>query len=771
MLAPRIGQYRVLERIGRGGMGEIYTAHDDHLDRLVALKVITPQKLGDERARARFMAEARAAARLSHPFICQLYEVTETADGSPVIVLEYVRGRTVQQLTGTGRMTVEQISKFGREMAEALAAAHSQGVVHRDISGGNVMVTDSGHVKLMDFGLARVERRAVAAGDPTASVVSGFDSREVAGTPAYIAPEVLSGRPADARSDLYSVGVVLYQMATGHLPFGERADASLFSDVLTRPPVPARVYAPQLPWALERVILNLLEKEPGARIQTAEALAGALEGAARGDAPATGTARAVAVLPFKSLGQSTADQDLGVALADATITDLASVRALLVRPTSAILSYQNRAVDALSAGRELSVDAVVEGRFQRVGERIRVTVQLITTAEGRPLWGTKIDRSVDEMFSLQDEVARQVVRALQVQLSVRDEERLELVERTAGPAQEHYRRGLVLLLRESVETYNAAVEAFEQAIAIDPSFAAAHAGLARAYWHIMFSLAPEGDYYARAVAAADRAIALDPDLPEARLMRGRLAWSPQSGFHHAEAIRETAAAIAARPGMNEAHAGMGVILLHVSMAPEAMASFERAIAINPQDQWAFMHIAYCWCLLGEWTRGLRIATEAFERTPSAWAAYQVGLLELHLGRIHDAERTIERAARQFPGDVLFFPLRAVAAALRGDGADVEQQVGMTVRNRRNFGHYHHAQYDVACALALSGARERALFWLEEASANGFPCHSHFELDPWLQDLRSERRFELLIARLRAECDGYRALYRSLRTDSGAVGGS
>lgn len=766
MLGQRIGQYRVLERVGRGGMGEIYTAHDDRLDRLVALKVISSNRLSAARERERFLREARAAARLSHPFICQVFEVIET-DGTPVIVMEYVRGETVQRLTASRSFPPDQIGRFGREIAEALAAAHERGVVHRDISANNVMITDDGHVKLMDFGLAQVQVPvpSVHPNAPTSSRASIPEAQGVVGTPVYIAPELLGGARADARSDLYAVGVVLYRMATGHLPFGERAGGALFGEVLSRPPVAPRAYSPALPWALERVVLRLLEKDPTNRIQTAEALTSAFDSAARGEPPASGTARSVAVLPFRALGPSDVERDLGMALADATITDLASVRALLVRPTSAILVYQGRPVDALTAGRELSVDAVVDGSVQWLGDRIRVTGQLITTDEARPLWGTKIDRSADELFSLQHEVSRQIVEALQVQLSPRDRQRLQPAERAAGPAQAHYHRGRLLLLRESADTYSAAVEAFEQALSIEPSFAAAHAGLARAYWHIGFSLAPEADYYARAAAACDRALALEPDLPEARLIRGQLAWSPQNGFRHREAIIETIAAIAAGPGLNEAHASLGIVLVHVSMVAEGMAALERAIAINPQDQWAFMHLAYGWCLLGEWRRGREIAVEAFRRAPSAWAAYQVATIDLHLGRLFEAQKTIERATRQFPGDVLFFPLNAVVAALDGNLVDVHRHIGLTVQNRRNFGHYHHAQYDVACALALIGDRDQAVVWLEDAATNGFPCYSFFELDPWLREIRNEPRFRSLMQALRSECDGYRALYASLMEDS------
>jgi eukaryotic-like serine/threonine-protein kinase len=761
-LPERVRHYRVLERIGRGGMGEIYTAHDERLDRIVVLKVISPDRLGNASARTRFVREARAAASLSHPFICAIYEVIETDAGEPVIVMEYVRGATVMQRTASGPLEAADVYRFGREMAEALAAAHAQGIVHRDVSAANVMIADDGHVKLMDFGLAHVQRQASGVDEVTITAAVSV-ANAIAGTPGYVAPEILGGAAADARSDLYGAGVVLYRMAAGRLPFSD-AGATGLADVLTRAPVPPRAFVPSLPWALERVILRLLEKEPAARFDSAGALASALADAGGGRADATGPLRVVAVLPFKPLGRSAADPELGIGLADATITDLASVRALLVRPTSSILAYEQRAVDAATAGRELSADAVVVGSFQRAGHRIRVTVQLVRTADGHPIWGTKIDTSFDDVFRLQDEVSRRIVEALEVQLTERDQERLERAGRAGSPARSHYMRGRVLMLRETIESCNAAVEAFEEALHVDPSFAPAYAGLASAYLRIAFTFFPEGDYHARAVEMCERALALDPQLPEALFVRGRLAWTPQSGFNHAEAVKNIAAAIAARPNLNEAIANLGMILFHLSLFEESIALLERSVAIDPRDSYAFGHFGYCWYLQGQWERGHRYALEHWERTPTTWAGYQLALLELHLDRRDDAARTIDKAARQFPGDVLFYPLAAVRAALGGDAAGVRKQVELTQKHHKDFGHYHHAQYDVACALALIGERDAALEWLGQAAANGFPCYAFFEIDPWLEALRPDPRFTELMARLRAECATYQVLYRDIVSD-------
>jgi TolB-like protein/tetratricopeptide (TPR) repeat protein len=759
----RVEHYRILDRIGRGGMGEIYAAHDDRLDRVVALKFIHPDRLGDEDTRRRFLREARAAAALSHPFICNIYEVLES-EGQPIIVMEHVCGQTVLERTAGGPLGPADVCRLGREIAEALSAAHVRGIIHRDVSASNVMITTDGHVKLMDFGLAHVAD-TTGGGAPTATFRAqpGTSGPVLMGTPAYMAPELLAGGQATPQSDLYAAGVVLYRMATARMPFGDRVTPASLAEVLVRPPVPPRESTPGVPWALERVILRLLEKDPAARFPSADSLAAALADPA--PTAMLGSARSVAVLPFKPLGHAADDRDLGLGLADATITDLAVVRSLLVRPTTAILPYHDRAVDPVTAGRELSVDAVVTGSFQRAGHRMRVTVQLVSTSDGRPLWGTKIDTSLDDVFRLQDEVSRQIVRALEVELTHTDEQRMQRAVRPPSPASEPYLRGRVLMLRESIESASAAVEAFEDALQLDPQFAPAYAGLASAYSRIAFSFLPEGDYYDRAVRMCTRALEIDPNLPEARYMLGRLAWTPQSSFNHEEAIRQIADAIAARPSMNEAVGTLGMIVFHLSLLNEAEALIERAVAIDPNDQYAAMHIAFCRYLAGDWQVACEAATAAWRQTPSAWSGYQLALTELHLGRLAEARRTIDRAARLFPGDVLFYPLEAVLAAFDGDEAGVRRQIDLTVRHRKEFGHYHHAQYDVACALSLVRAQDEAMRWLEEAAGNGFPCYVFFERDPWLAALRAHPRFHPLMRKLRDECDRYAELFRSAMGES------
>ncbi len=754
----RIGPYRVIERIGRGGMGEIFTAHDERLGRTVALKTISAELVPDDESRARLLAEARAAAALTHPFICTIHDALEH-DGVPVIVMEYVEGETIAHRVEAGAVPSPEIYRVAIEVAEALAVAHAHGTIHRDISAANIMIARDGHAKVMDFGLARTRRPPEVSGATLTapSVTMGI----VVGTPPYLAPEVLSGEPASGRSDLYSLGVVLYLMATARLPFVEDTTPALMAAILTRAAIAPRTLVPSLPVALDAIVMRLLQKDPAARFESARALVEALTGAAT-DTDRERVVRSVAVLPFRALGQAAADDDVGLGLADATITELAAVRSLLVRPTASILPYQGRVVDPVHAGRELSVDAVVDGSLQRRGSQVRVTAQLLSTSDGSPLWGTKIDASVDDVFALQDQVAREVMRALNVTVTDADQVRLERAPRAELEAREHYLRGRVHMTREPSESIDAAIDEFQRAIAIDPSFASAHAGLAMAYSRMAFTFKPDSDLHARAGEMLARALAIDPALPEARFIRGWLSWTPSSGFQHEFAIRETCAAIAGAPGLNEAHHLLGIVLTHVSLFDESARELERSLAIDPGNANAYMHLGWTKYLAGHLSEALEISAEAWRRSPSAWAGYQLALTELQLGLLDEAEKVAVAASRQSPEDVLQYPLAGLIAALRGNDAEAERQIAQTVEHRKAFGHYHHAQYDVACINALLGRHDEAMQWLTDAARNGFPCRGTFLRDRLLAPLRRRPDFATLIEEVAAERERCRRAYYESR---------
>jgi TolB-like protein len=774
-LAPgtRLGPYEIVAPLGAGGMGEVYRARDSRLDRDVAVKVLPEPLAADADALARFEREAKAVAALSHPNILAIHDVG-THEGIRYAVTELLEGRTLREHLEGGAVGPRKAFDYALQIVSGLAAAHERGIVHRDLKPENVFVTRDGRVKVLDFGLARVlEPQSFESVTKAPTVAGGTQPGTVLGTVGYMSPEQVRGLPTDARSDIFSFGTLLYEMLTNRRAFRRDSAVETMSAILTEEPPDSGA---GVPTGMDRIVRRCLEKDPAHRFQSARDLGfaiDALSGAAQGSqaypsepgGDAAGGRRSIAVLLFKDLARDPGNAHLGLGLADATITELATVKSLLVRPTAAILRYQDRTVDPQEAGRELNVDAVVDASFQRAGSRLRVTVQLVRTSDGRSLWGAKIDTSLDDIFEMQDHVSRKIAEALEVELTPSEQRRLARSDRPVGEAYELYLKGRAHLFRGTLADVNSAIEEFEQARDVDRRFALAWSGLSNAYLMMALVFEPEGDWQARAEGACERALSIDPHLPEGRYLRGGLLWSPLGGFDHAGAIRELLAALAGRPGLSEAHGRLALVLDHVSNFEESIRASEQGVAINPQDGFAIVHLGLAYWHLGQYEKALAYSEAGTRVSPSAWGYHQVAHCLLRLGRRDEAVALVDRTSRQFPNDVLFFPVRGVIAASVGDEARARQQIQLTIRNKKSFIHYHHAQYDIACIHALLGEKDEALRWLADAAHNGFPCYGFFETDPLLESIREEERFRGLMAELREECAGYRRLYQTLRKSS------
>jgi serine/threonine protein kinase/tetratricopeptide (TPR) repeat protein len=765
----RLGPYEILSPLGAGGMGEVYRAKDTRLQREVAVKVLPEATSQDPESLARFERETRAVAALSHPNILAIHDVGREGDVR-FAVLELLDGETLRHRLANGPLVWREALAVSAAVAHGLAAAHAKGIVHRDLKPENIFLTADGRVKILDFGLARSFRASGGSdGSRTPTENAMTAAGVILGTMAYLSPEQARGETVDGRSDVFSFGCVLYEMLTGRQAFQGSTTAELLVAILRDDPPEPKELGVDCPPELLRVLLRCLRKSSAVRFQSASDLAFALEslGASAEEsrlhsAPGRDRPRrSIAVLLFKDLAGDPANAHLGLGLADATITELATVKSLIVRPTASILRYRDRPIGPEEAGRELDVDAVVDGSFQRSGSRLRVTVQLIDSAEGRPLWGAKIDTSLDDLFGMQDQVSRKIAEALEVELSP-SAQRVGRVAPAPGKAYELYMMGRLELSSDTtLPKVNAAIECFEGALKLAPGFALAQLGLADAYARMDFSLDPEGGWFARAEEMCDKTLAASPDLPEGRYLRGRLLWHPRNNWDDAGAMREFSAAIGGRPSLHEAHHFLGQLLNHLGLLDEAVRCFDRALDIEPEDHYAQIHRALALYFQGRFAEALAVTTPATARLPSSWNLYQIALCQLHLGRARDAAVTVEGLARQFPGNVLLFSLRGLAAAMEGDAGRAREQIELVVRNRKLFGHYHHAQYDVACIEAFTGEEDSAIGWLTEAAHNGFPCVPFFETDPWLEPLRGREGFQSLLADLRVSHEQHGRLYREL----------
>jgi TolB-like protein/Tfp pilus assembly protein PilF len=771
-VGDRLGPYEILASLGVGGMGEVYRARDSKLGREVAIKVLPGDLTSDPEALVRFEREARAVAALSHPNILGIHDFNR--DGLiAYAVLELLDGVTFREWLAQGPPPTRKAVEAMIQVAHGLDAAHRKGIVHRDLKPENLFRTREGTVKILDFGLAKRTRPGTAGS--SAATAGLTEPGVVLGSVGYMSPEQVRGLPADHRSDVFSFGAILYEAIAGRRAFQGDSAIETMNAILKEEAPELEEEARATPAPLERIARRCLEKEPEERFQNARDLAFALEACMgmgsetpetrRRAARETGGRPSVAVLPFQDLGHDDANAELGLGLADATITELAVVRSLLVRPTAAILPYRSGAISPEEAGRALGVDAVVVGSFQRAGPRLRVTVQLVRTEGAQPLWGSKIDTTLDDIFQMQDQVSRKIAEALEVELTPDDERHLGRSVQPAAGAYALYLQGRVHLLHETRSQVHAAIGSFENARAIDPSSALPLTGLADAYMRMAFTYDPEGGWYERAVETTERALAIDPKLPEGRYLRGRLLWNAQRGFDHAGALRELAAAAAARPGLNEAHHWLGSVLLHLGMFEESASALNQAVAINPADSIAHHLIGLLRLYEGRWGEAESVSQRIADRPDQAWARYQLAHARIRLGDRVGATAAIRPAGREGDREDLFHPVRAILAALEGDRAEARSQIELTAQNQKAFGHYHHAQYDVACVHALLGEGDAALDWLALAAQNGFPCYPFFEIDPLLATLRSEERFVRLIKELRAKSEDYRSLWRKIREGS------
>jgi serine/threonine-protein kinase len=507
----RIGHYTIVSHLGSGGMGAVYRATDSRLDRDVALKVLPPEVAADAERLERFQREARAVAALNHPNIVTIYSVEHDA-GVHFLTMELVTGRALDRLLEGGPLPIPQVHELAQAMADALTAAHDKGIVHRDLKPANVMLTDTGRLKVLDFGLAKVQPGPSRDRDGNSATGLATEAGAVLGTPAYMSPEQVSGLQVDHRTDIFSLGVLLYEIATGVRPFAGRSSAEMTSSILRDAPRPASEIRPAVPGTLSSVIQRCLAKDLSARFSRMSEVSAALRG--QGAPAAVPAGPSVAVMPFQNLSADKDNEFFGDGLAEEIINALSQIEGLRVAARTSSFSFKGRSADLAEIAAKLQVSTVLDGSVRRSGNRVRVTVQLVDLAKGSPIWSERYDREMADIFDVQDEIARAIAEKLKVTLATGRDERLVRQATRNVEAYELYLRGRALLLKRGRHVAEG-IECLKRAVELDPDFAAAWSGLAdsytvRGYW----GMAPPGEVMPRALTAARRAVKLDPDLAE-----------------------------------------------------------------------------------------------------------------------------------------------------------------------------------------------------------------------------------------------------------------
>ena len=789
------GSYQILAKVGKGGMGEVYRARDTRLGRDVALKILTGAYRQDQDRIRRFRQEATAASALNHPGILTIHEAGDI-DGCQFIATELVDGETLRQvLNQRGRVLAIAV-----QVAAALAAAHKAGIVHRDIKPENVMVRPDGYVKVLDFGIAKLTERPHETPDSDQITRTLAQTRDgaIVGTVPYMSPEQARGAAVDARSDIWSLGCLLYELLAGRSPFAGPTTSDVLVGILDKEPAPLTAPPANSPAECDWIITKTLRKNADERYQKTEELlsdvrrlqeklaltshqeraappprqsrpssrigaavlaavliAGAI-GAVwywrpRPASPSTTTARSLAVLPLKSLDAG--DDYLGLGIADAVIRRTSQTGGLIVRPTSAIQPYVAKDLDALSAARELNTDVVLEGSVQRAGDRLRVSVNLLRVGDGASLWADNFDLRTTDIFEIQDRVAREVASHLQLRIDPAQQARLGRRPTTNPQAYEYYLKGVYRLdqrMSFSVAEKAGAIDFFNQAIAADPDFALAHAQLALAYAiGAVFRQpgAPETDERARAEIA--RAQALDPDLPEIALARAALLKSRFGGFRGDEAVRVLLAA--QRIDANVGHADLTYNYTHLGLAELAERAGERAVEIDPTSDYAKRQLIGSYDMSAQWEKRRAAQLRLFPNEPmDAWAL-------LTTGRLDDARRAVDlEVASDGFGSFGLARVEALLDAVQGDIRSAKAAIpSLLSRHPVKDPYYHHTAYFVACIYAAEANSAEAVKWLREAVASGFLVYPLFERDALLDKIRKAPKFVQFMTELKATVDGYR----------------
>ena len=777
----RLGPYEILSPLGAGGMGEVYRARDKKLDRDVAIKVLPAQLTSDPEALARFEREAKAVAALSHPNILSIFDFG-MSEGVEYAVTELLEGETLRGKLDSGPIPQNHAIDYALQTAKGLSAAHEKGVIHRDLKPENLFLTKDGHVKILDFGLAKKVGTAASGQDTSAPTVSGHtEPGTVMGTVGYMSPEQVKGLPVDHRSDIFSFGTILYELLSGDRAFRRDTSAETMAAIMRDEPPKLSESGRNIPVDLDHIVKHCLEKDRDNRFQTAKDVAFALSvafvSAATGGArivaapraskrnlvpvaaglavllavasvtllrrrplaPSTPASTSIAVLPFTNLSGDKEQEYFSDGLSEELMGLLTKVKELRVAGRTSSFIFKGKAEDLATIGQKLHVATVLEGSVRRSGDQLRVSTQLVNVADGYQIWAETYDRRMTDVFSVQDEIAGAVVAALKVKL-LPGERRIASQHRTSSPeAYNQYLLGQHLQNSGNPENWRRAAEAYQKAIALDPGYAAAYAGMAiQEFWIADFAETAAGVAQGKqkALLAAEKAISLDPDLADGYAARGFLRTAITWDWTGAQADFERAFSL--NSGDASTHLRYGSLLASLGRLPEAIAATRKATELDPLSKAAWNFLGSYLDANGELPKARKALTRALEIEPD------FGYAHFHLGVTALLEGHPKAALPEFE--------RAIEGLRQAGIAMAEHDLGHSRESQRVLEemiekYAHNGAYQIAGVYAWRGERDKAFEWLDRAYAQRDGGLPDLKFDPFLVKLRDDPRYAAMLNRL------------------------
>ncbi len=735
----RIGPYEIVGALGAGGMGEVYQARDTRLGRIVALKTLPADHIADADRKRRFLLEAQAASRLNHPNIVAIYDISEENSVS-FIAMEYVAGATLEHLQAGGGLPLQDAMKYAVEIADALSAAHAAGILHRDLKPANIMVTGpagghSGRIKLLDFGLARLIG-PVLPGDETATqrTLPGA----IMGTAAYMSPEQAEGRNLDARSDIFSFGLILYEMLSGQRAFARDTWIATLAAILRDEPRPLREIRAAVPASLERHVARCLRKDPAQRFQTMLDVKRALVEAdlltvAGEEAPS------IAVLPFVNLSADKENEYFSDGLAEEIINALAKVPELRVIARTSAFALRGKEQDLRAIGQRLKVSTILEGSVRRAGNRIRVTAQLIKIADESHLWSERYDREMTDIFAIQDDISQAIANALEVTLAA-PARRAANIE-----AFQYYLQGLYWYQRYTADSLAKARESFERALVLDPGYAPAHAGLAVFCFGLgALGIKPMTEMAPLAKSAAEKTLAIDPALSEAHSVLGLVAGAVEYDWKLAALHFQAAMAAAPVPPLVRVRYAL-YFLTPLRRFQEAVVQYQQALETDPLSMMVHFGLSFALYCDRRYDDAIGHAARAVDLYPDYWLVhFAMGLALSQKGSVREAIASLETTMRLSPAFTLAAGFLAALYARSGNPSRAEELMEQVMASSPAryvspacFAVYH----------AALGQSDRMFECLQAALDQRDPYLTRMDAEPYFEPFRSDPRYLAVLDRM------------------------